>query len=403
MYADPIVEKIVQARVNLLMNVAFFGNLATRLRLSKADDWCQTVATDGRNFYYNSEFIEKLSTKEIEFAVCHEILHIAFDHFGRLDGRNPKIFNIAADYAINGQLVRDRIGKVPTSINIFHDEKYYGKSAEEIYDILYQQFDEDELDQLGKLLDEHIDWEQPGENGQGSGGSGQEGNGRPSYSKEELRQIRDEMREAMIQAAQVSGAGRVPAEIARLIKTTTEPKMNWRQILRQQIQSIIRSDYSFLRPNRKGWHLSAILPGSDFDMAIDVCVCIDMSGSISDRQAADFLGEVKGIMEEFRDFNLKLWTFDTKVYGETSFTPYTLDEINDYHPQGGGGTDFEANWEYMKQHNIVPKKLICFTDGLPCGSWGDDSYCDTLFVIHGSETIVPPFGEYAYYEFKHEK
>jgi len=43
-----------------------------------------------------------------------------------------------------------------------------------------------------------------------------------------------------------------------------------------------------------------------------------------------------------------------------------------------------------------------FTDGYPWGSWGDEFYCDTVFIIHGTDKIVPPFGEYAYYEFAKE-
>ena len=41
-------------------------------------------------------------------------------------------------------------------------------------------------------------------------------------------------------------------QVTRMIKELTEPKMNWREILRQQIQSTIRSDYTFSRPSRKG-------------------------------------------------------------------------------------------------------------------------------------------------------
>jgi predicted metal-dependent peptidase len=69
-----------------------------------------------------------------------------------------------------------------------------------------------------------------------------------------------------------------------------------------------------------------------------------------------------------------------------------------YELKGGGGTDFEANYNYMKEHDINPKKFIMFTDGYPFGSWGDENYCDTLFIIHGNTSIVPPFGAYAYYE-----
>ena len=154
-----------------------------------------------------------------------------------------------------------------------------------------------------------------------------------------------------------------------------------------------------MRPNKKGWHLSAVLPGSNIRDTIDICICIDMSGSIGDDQARDFLSEIKGIMQQYQDFKIKLWCFDTAVYNEADYDGYTIDEFENYQPMGGGGTDFDVNWEYMKEHDIVPKKFIMFTDGYPCGSWGDENYCDTLFVIHGNDSIVPPFGEYAYYSF----
>lgn len=392
--SDPIIDKIIIARVGLLLRHPFFGNMATRLKIEEAKDWgLTTAATDGRNIYFNREFFEKLTTKQVEFVIAHEILHNVFDHMGRREGRNPKIFNIAADYCVNGQLVRDSIGdhNIP-DIKIFHDSKYYGMGAEEVYDKIFDEMDEQELDALGQLLDDHIDW----------GEDGKDGEGRPKYSKEELKQIRDEIREATMQAAQAAGAGNTPASVQRMIKELTEPKMNWRDILRQQIQSVIKNDFSFMRPNRKGWHMNAVLPGQQFQETIDICVSIDMSGSIGDEQAKDFLSEIKGIMQEYKDFKIRLWCFDTKVYNEQTYDGYSMDDFDNYEPMGGGGTEFDANWEYMKEHDIVPKKFIMFTDGYPWGSWGDENYCDTVFIIHGNKKIVPPFGEYAYYEFATE-
>ena len=385
-HADPIIDKIIVARVGLLLRHPFFGNMATRLQIKEADDWCMTAATDGRALYYNRDFFTPLTTKQVEFVIAHEILHNVFDHLGRTEGRDRKIFNIAADYCVNGQLVRDRIGEQPPEIKIFHDPKYYGWGAEQVYDDIYGKMDDEELEALGQLLDDHIDW---GDN---------DGKGKPQYTKDELKQIRDEIREATMAAAQAAGAGNVPASVQRMIKELTEPKMNWREILRQQIQSTIKNDYSFMRPNRKGWHMSAILPGTNFDETIDICVAIDMSGSIGDEQAKDFLTEIKGIMDEYKDFKIKLWCFDTKVYNEQTYDGYNMDEFLEYEPMGGGGTEFDANWDYMKENDINPKKFIMFTDGYPFGSWGDENYCDTVFIIHGNNTIVPPWGEYAYYE-----
>ena len=387
---DEVVDKIIVARVGLLLRHPFFGNMATRLKIQDASEWCKTAATDGRHLFYNREFFGSLTTKQVEFVVAHEILHNVFDHMGRNEGRDRQIFNIAADYCVNGQLIRDYIGEQPPEIKIFHDPQHYNKSAEQVYDEIFEKYDDEQLKALGQLLDDHIDWEKEGE-------------GRPAYSKDELKQIRDEIREATMQAANAAGAGNIPANVQRMIKELTEPKMNWRELLRQQIQSTIKTDYSFSRPNRKGWHTGAILPGMKFDETIDIAVSLDMSGSITDEMSMDFITELKGIMDEYKDYNIKLWCFDTKVYNEQDFDGYSGEDILNYEIMGGGGTDFMCNWEYMKEHDITPKKFIMFTDGYPWDSWGDDNYCDTLFIIHGNDKIVPPFGSHAYYEFTNKK
>ena len=202
----------------------------------------------------------------------------------------------------------------------------------------------------------------------------------------------------MVAAAQSAGAGKVPAGIARYIQVFTEPKMDWRQMLRMNIQSILKSNFSFSRPNRKSQHCGAVLPGMMNEETIDVSVAIDMSGSISDKMAMDFLSEVKGIMEEYKDFKLDLFCFDTEVYNYAQFTGDNADDIMSYECKGGGGTDFDACYNFMKENSIEPKRFIMFTDGYPCGSWGDENYCDTLFIVHGNDSIEAPFGQTAHYK-----
>ena len=395
-----ILDKLITARVGLLLRHPFFGNLATRLKMVDASEWCNTLATDGRTFYYNNGFVNKLTPKEAEFGFAHEVLHNVFDHMGRRGDRDPVLSNIAADYAANQILKDERIGMVPSFLKIYQDDKYRSKSYEEIYAELYEKADKIDIKSLGELLDEHLDdgSESEGESGDDGEPVDGSGKGRPKLTAEEKKQIRDEIKEAVVAAAQSAGAGRVPAGIARMISNFTEPKMDWRQILRMQIQSIFKSNYSFTRPNRKSQHCGAILPGMMNEETIDVSVAIDMSGSISDKMANDFISEVKGIMDEYKDFKLDLWCFDTEVYNYEKFTGDTADEIMDYKVKGGGGTDFDANYEFMKENDINPKKFIMFTDGYPCGSWGDEDYCESLFVIHGNETIIAPFGQTAYYK-----
>ena len=397
---DPIIDKLTTARVGLLLKAPFFGNMATRMQLIEADEWCPTAATNGRNFYYNTKFVQKLSVKKLEFLFGHEICHCVFDHFGRVGSRDRQLSNIAQDYAVNQILVDERIGEKITEVKICYDAKYRGMAWEEIYDELYEKAEKismpDLLKQLGDLLDEHIneDGSGPGKEGEGDG----KGKGMPTMTKEEAQQIRDEIKEAMIQSAAAAGAGKTPAGIQRLIKDMTEPKISWRDLVRQEIQSIIRNDYTFSRPSRKGQMSGAILPGMKEATTIDVGISIDMSGSIGEEDATVFLSEVKGIMDQYEDFKINLWCFDTAIYNHKEISQDNSHDLEEYEPQGGGGTDFEVNWDFMKDNGIAPKKFIMFTDGYPCGSWGDEDYCDTIFIVKGNTSAEAPFGQTVIYE-----
>ena len=395
---DPIIEKLTTARVGLLLKAPFFGNMATRMKLIEADEWCPTAATNGRNFYYNTEFVKKLSVKKLEFLFGHEILHCVFDHFSRLGSRDPQLANIAQDYAVNQILVDERIGDKITEVKICLDSKYRGLAWEEIYDQLYEQAEKIPMEQLlkslGDLLDEHI---QEGD-GQGGKDDDKDGKGKPGMSKADAQAIRDEIKQAMIQSAAAAGAGKTPAGVMRLIKNMTEPKISWRELVRQEIQSIIRNDYSFTRPNRKSMHSGAILPGMKEATTIDIACSIDMSGSIGEADATVFLSEVKGVLDQFEDFKVNLWCFDTEIYNHKEITHDNAHDLIDYEPQGGGGTMFEANWEFMKEQGIQPKKFIMFTDGYPCGDWGDPDYCDTIFIVKGNTQAEAPFGQTVIYE-----
>ena len=401
-----VFDRIIVARVGLLLRHPFFGNMATRLRIKAADEWLPTAAVDGRNLYFNTQFFNAMSNKVIEFVIAHEILHCVFDHLGRREDRDPILHNIASDYIVNNLLVRDRIGEKPKIVDCYQDFKYDGWTSEEVYDELFKEAEKNGkelIEALGELLDEHLDAEGDSSDDNDANGNGPDGNvskKKPKYSKEDLKKIKDEIKEGMMQAAQAAGAGNTPGEVARMIKELTEPKMNWRELLRQQIQSTIRNDYTFSRPSRKGWHSGAILPGMNYMDTIDIAIALDMSGSIGDDQAKDFLGEIKGIMDQFKDYKIKLWCFDTEVYNEQDFSADGGDDLLDYEIFGGGGTNFDTNWEYMKENDITPKKFIMFTDGYPWGSWGDESYCDTVFLIHSNadKKLQAPFGLTAHYD-----
>ncbi len=390
-------ELLVTARVGLLLRSSFFGNLATRLRLVNADDWCSTAATDGRHFYYNTRFIKMLRPREIEFLFGHEVLHVIYDHFGRRGDRDPQLWNVANDYAVNGDLKKHKVGEFITSVPCLYDAKYENKSSEEIYDHLYENAEKISLsDLLDRVLDEHME----GDEGEGSGdgsNDGKPGKGPTRLTKEEREKIKDEIKEAVLSAAQTCDAGNLPLGVKRIIQNLTEPKMNWRELLRMQLESTIKSDYTWQRSSRKGWHVDAVMPGMKNTDMIDIMIFMDMSGSIGDAQGRDFLSEVRGIMESFDAYRIHIACFDTEVYNAQIYTSENLESIDQYDLQGGGGTDFECMFRYMKDNEIEPRRLVVFTDGYPCGSWGDENYCDTVWIIHGDRNPSPPFGVFALY------
>jgi predicted metal-dependent peptidase len=391
-------EMLITARIGMLLRASFFGNLATRLKMINADEWCATAATDGRCFYYNSRFIKMLRPKEIEFLFGHEVLHCVYDHFGRRGDRDPQLWNIANDFCVNADLKKHKVGELITSVPCLYDPHFDGMSSEEVYDELFKNVKKININQLiDKMIDEHMDGE--GEEGDSDGDEGdQKGKGCPRLSPEEREKVRDEIKEAMMAAAQTCDAGNIPLGVKRLIQDLTEPKMNWRELLRMQIESTIKSDYTWMKASRKGWHVDAIMPGMKTAETIDIAIAIDTSGSISSEQARDFLSEIRGIMETFDNYRIHVFTFDTEVYNPQQYNSDTLEDIEDYDIQGGGGTAFEAIFDYLKGEDLEPKRLVVFTDGYPGGTWGDENYCDTVWIIHGDKNPDPPFGTWALYE-----
>jgi predicted metal-dependent peptidase len=414
---DPVIIKIQSARLRLLLNQPFWGVIALRLKMVENNEaWNKTMATDGKHMYFNRAFVEYLSDEMIQFVICHEILHCAFEHFLRVTSRNKRYWNMATDYAINWILKRDGIGEVPLlpareghptlkpgqpcqpdeEGGCLLNEKYKDMNAERIYDILL----ESKAKQKNSL-DSHIYID---ELKQGDGSGDGDVVEMPSLSPEEANEVRDAMRGALIDAVQNSSnsrhAGSIPGEIARMVKEFLEPKINWRDLIACNVQSKIKSDTSFIRPSRKSTN-DFILPGRIPEDTIKVACSIDVSGSISAEQCRDFLSEIKGMMSQFATFEIHLWSFDTKCNAYAIFTQDNQDEIDEWEPLGGGGTCIAENWNFMKENEIVADTFILFTDLEDTSQNSvDPDYIDTVWIIDNpySKDIKPPFGTFARYE-----
>ena len=390
-------DAILGSRVALVLKHGFFGNLAMRLKLVNADEWCETAATDGRHFYYNTKFINMLNNRQMMFLFCHELLHCAYDHLGRLGNRNRKVANIAMDYVVNADCINHGLGDKITQVPILYDRKYEGWSWEAVYDDLMQNVKEVTLEELADmLLDDHVEGEEEGDNK----GDKKDGKGRPVLSEAERQQIKDEFKEAMLSAAQAAGAGNLPGGLKRMLADLTDPKIDWREFIRQQIQSTVKNNYTWTIPNRKQFSNGFVLPSMMKEDSIDICIGVDTSGSITDEMARDFFTEVQGIMDQFPDYKINVWCWDTQVHNPQEFTPHGSMTLLEYELAGFGGTDSAVNWTWMKENEVEPKLLIMFTDGEIWGDWGDPNYCDTVWIINNkyNKNIEPTFGQYAYYD-----
>ncbi|MBG11237.1 MAG: hypothetical protein CMD92_08780 [Gammaproteobacteria bacterium] len=404
--SDEAKEQLVSARIKMLFNQPFFGNIACRLKLKDVTDegWCPTAATDGRHFFYNRDFVNSLNVQQTVFLVGHEIGHCIYEHFLRVSDRDKQYWNMAGDYKINGMLVREKIGEIIDQIKICYDPKYMGDEwyTENVYDDLKAN-----QAPVQATLDVHLDMEGEGPEGkpcEGGDGDGDESNGKgkgkkPTISKDDAKAISDELKNAVIQAAQSVGAGNVPADIARIIGQLTEPKMDWKALIRVSLESNMKNDFTFMTPNRKSQFNNVVLPAMNKEHMIDVGIGIDVSGSIYDKDTQAFLSEVQGVMDQFGSYRIRIWCFDTRVTGFDEFTHDDGRSISEFQMTGGGGTDFVCNWDFMKENDIQPDQFIMFTDGEPFRSWGDAEYCDTLFLVKNNYSKpVAPFGQTVYYD-----
>jgi predicted metal-dependent peptidase len=401
-----VTDRLISTRINMLLQCPFYGNLACRLEFKDASKWCPTAATDGKYFYYNKDFISALSIPNLVFLWGHEVEHCVYDHFGRRGDRNPMLWNIANDYVVNMDLVEGNVGEKITLVEILFDYKYRKWTSEEVYADLFKQMEEEGKDfQDGTTLDVHLDMEDgdDDDSGQGQAGNVNDGtNGPVRYTEEEKRAIKEAFKNATVQAARSAGADNLPGGIKRLVDDMVNPQLSWKELLPQQIQSVMRSDYSYKQCSRKGMDSGIWLPGMDREETIDIALGIDTSGSMSDEMLRDILSETKGVMDQYSDFRVHVFCFDTEVHNPQVFTEHNMEEFMEYEPGGGGGTDFDCCFNWFKEEGIVPKKFVMFTDGYPWNSWGDENYCDTLFIVHGGghggQVPTAPFGITVPYE-----
>tara|TARA_Y100000310_G_scaffold345399_1_gene464471 strand:+ start:1205 stop:2467 length:1263 start_codon:yes stop_codon:yes gene_type:complete len=412
-----VATKIDKAMTQLLINHPFFATILLRMERVEAPER-PTMSTDGKHLWYNSEFVESLSTEELMGVLCHEALHPAMAHHLRKNRREHWQWNRACDYAIN-PIVLDAELKMPD--DCLYEKEYRDMSAEEIYNKLDPTEDDPSTTPSGGGEGEEGDQsqgqgpppppdkdqdEQPSSPEEEESGEKKAPKGTPqwgqveepvndmgqSLSPSEMREREEEIKLTIQEAAMAAKRqGKLPAGVERMIEELMEPKLDWRAILARWAGDFARVDYSFRFPNKKFIQSGFIMPSLKSETIGKVIFAIDTSGSMSQDDIKDVLGEVCGVMREYErdgvDQSIKVLWADTEVHEQDVTDP------SEFKPKGRGGTEYEPVFDHIKENGLNPKAVVYLTDGY-CDDFDYDPGCPVLWGLTKKlRSFKPPFGE----------
>jgi predicted metal-dependent peptidase len=265
-----------------------------------------------------------------------------------------------------------------------YDERFRGMNAKQVFDILKE---EDEGGGGG------------GEGGGGDGFDDHDWGDANDMSQEEKQQLAKEIDQAIRQGqiAHQKVAGKGAGGMDRAIQELLEPKVNWREVLREYVKTMCRAKdtSSWRRVNRRFLSMGAYMPSLIGERVGRLVIAIDTSGSIGDKELAEFLSEVKGIAEEVNPSAVDLIYWDSDVASHEEYDETTVSNIvSATRPKGGGGTSPSCVSEYLKEKKIEPECIIILTDGYVGSDWGTEWVAPTLWcIVNGPDGIVAPNGK----------
>ena len=334
-----------------------------------------TAATDGKNILINNTFFSSLSSSEQNAVMLHEVLHLALLHVFRMNNRNSEVWNIAADIVVNDLIDLNTSFTLPKGA--IRDKSFRKKSVEYVYEQLIKNKKKLKLLKLHHpdLISDRTDITQTKQIDEN------EQHEIETYWKDNIQVLQ---KSAEINKDKGSIPGGLEAEIA----TVLEPEVDWRTAL---WKFVAKTPSDFDEYDRRFFYRGLYLEGLESE-SINVSVCIDTSGSVSDHLLEQFMGELKGILRSYPHVKCDLFYADSSLNG-----PHEIDSIEGV-PKviGRGGTSFKPFFNYIKKNNDhfnSNKALIYLTDGF--GDFPKDASAPTMWIVckDGLETNQFPFGD----------
>ncbi len=358
-------KAISQARVDLVLGrdakAVFFATVAMRLRVS-IETTIETAATDGTSIFYNPNFVAELTRAEMLFLIAHEVMHVTNAHHARMGDRDARLWNFAADLAINW-ILREA-GFTPIKGACFPGEgPFAGKefkpnlSAEEYYPLVRK---------LAKKGGGGTGGDGLGPAGNDPGGCGgvrKPGDGSPAACAKAEAQAR-EMAAAGQQAATAAGRGDLPGGLGINVKAGLAPKVpGLYESLEQFVSRNAKSDYSWTRPNRRYISSGIYLPGLSGEELGRLILLIDVSGSTlyDPSLLKKFAGIVNAVAEKYNCEIVAIY-HDTSVQKvvewKASDGPFVIET------PGGGGTSHIPAFKHVAENDLMSDSacIVALTD-----------------------------------------
>ena len=388
-------RRLQKAKISLMRNEKFalFAGVLMVGRTFVKDD-IPTACTNGRDELYGREFVKKLRDNELAFVVLHEAMHKAYRHlttWKKLHDENHMLANAACDYVINLEL-RDldpegrfismpvfREGENRGKVMGLIDEKYRGLNSKQVFDLLKEEHGDDGGG-LGDGFDEH-DWD-----------------GAQDLSDEDKEKLARDIDQAMRQGlmAQQKLAGRGTGGMSRDLAELMQPKIDWREVLREFVKTTCRARdaSSWRRVNRRFLSGDTYMPSLIGERVGHLVVAVDTSGSVGVNELKEFLSEVKGIAEEVNPEKVDLLYWDSSIAGHEEYTDTNVSNIiASTKPRGGGGTSPSCITKYLEEKHIEPECCIVLTDGHVGNDWGGNWPSPVLWVIVGGNDVMAAKGK----------
>lgn len=404
---------LAKYRQNLLNVHPFIGSIAMNLNLVPIRDVrCNTAMTDGKNIFFDIDFLSKLNENEGTFVLGHEVWHVVMMHFLRGERFDHNMFNIATDMEVNQIMESD--GFIAPLNVIFPNKNHSrecqynfpdGLSAEEYYDLLIKFHQHNKNSENNEMMkgnakgkksnnalsgqfDDHFDpkadydeigkekAEQPVKDKYGTKTLD------PDFvpgkiNEKEAKEMAEEVRQMIVSAAQTyeRTKGELPGHIKKIVSNVLEAKMTWKEILANFITKSFDNRANWNIPNRRFVYSGVYLPGHTGD-SIKIAIGIDTSGSCQE-ELNKFLSEVSGIAKSFNGYELHVIQCDTEVKDYQMFNEFDPIEnhINDVKFHGGGGTQLKPIFDYIQLNDIEVSGVLMFTDGY-CEKFEDDGSID---------------------------